>query len=47
MQPRGLGRSGVVVRQAGRQLRELVAFGRTQRRERFVVEGVQDLVEAP
>lgn len=41
----GSGGPGVVVQQAGEQLHELVAFGRTQRREQFVVEVVQDLVE--
>lgn len=36
----------MVVQQEGEQLHELVALGRTQRREQFVVEVVQDLVEA-
>ena len=36
----------MVVQQAGEQLHELVAFGGGQRGEQFVVEVVQDLVEA-
>ncbi|MFF7725633.1 hypothetical protein [Streptomyces sp. NPDC008001] len=36
----------MVVRRAGEQLHELVAFGRAQRREQFRTEVVQGLVEA-